>query len=128
MHFYNKITRQTFLLITLVALLVSCRTEVFYDNYDESGYKEDGLTKAEFIEDYRTCEKHKKRLHKVLIPIKYGWGYKGITIPDTIPNAFTWPIRGSGSTGPGIPRFAAVVKCAVCQKEFRSYKRKLKKT
>lgn len=118
---------RAFLLIAFIALLVSCRIEVFYENYDESGYKEDGLTKAEFIEDFRMCEKHKKRMYKALIPIKYGWGYKGITIPDTIPNAFTWPVIGSGSTGPGTPRFAAVVKCSKCQKEFRRYKRKHEK-
>lgn len=118
---------RAFLLIAFFALLVSCRTEVFYENYGESGYKEDGLTKAEFIEDFRMCEKHKKRMHKVLIPIKYGWGYKGITIPDTIPNAYSWPIRGGGSTGPGTPRFVAAVKCATCQKEFRIYKRKHEK-
>lgn len=119
---------QAFILMAFLALLVSCRTEVFYENYDESGYKEDGLTKAEFIEDYRTCEKHKKPMSKALIPIKFGWGHKGITIPDTIPNAYSWPIRGGGSTtGSGSPKFAAVVKCSKCQKEFRIYKRKQKK-
>jgi hypothetical protein len=120
---------RAFLLIAFLALLVSCRTEVFYENYDESGYKEDGLTKAEFIEDFRMCEKHKKRLRKALIPIKYGYAPGVTKVPDTIPNAYNWPqVGGSGSTGPAIPRFAAVVKCATCQKEFRIYKLKLKKT
>jgi hypothetical protein len=100
---------------------------VFYENYNESGYKEDGLTKAEFIEDYRTCEKHKKRMHKALIPIKYGYA-SGIKVPDTIPNAYNWPQVGGSTVGSSSPKFAAVVKCATCQKEFRIYKRKLKKT
>jgi hypothetical protein len=118
---------RAFLLITLVALLVSCRIEVFYENYDESGYKEDGLTKAEFIEDFRMCEKHKKRMHKVLIPIKYGNALGVTKVPDTIPNAYNWPQVGGSAVGSGSPKFAAVVKCATCQKEFRIYKRKHEK-
>ena len=118
---------RAFLLIAFLALLVSCRTEVFYENYDESGYKEDGLTKAEFIEDFRMCEKHKKRMHKALIPIKYGNALGVTKVPDTIPNAYNWPQVGGSTVGSGFPKFAAVVKCTICQQEFRKYKRKYEK-
>lgn len=118
---------RAFLLIAFLALLVSCRTEVFYENYGESGYKEDGLTKAEFIEDFRMCEKHKKRLHKMLIPIKYANALGVTKVPDTIPNAYNWPQVGGSTVGSGSPKFAAVVKCATCQKEYRKYKRKHEK-
>jgi hypothetical protein len=121
--FYHKNIHRAFLLMAIVALLTVCRTEVFYENYDETGYKEDGLTKAEFIEDFWTCEKHKTRLHKALIPIQYGYASGVTRVPDTIPNAYSWPQGGGCVIDSRSPRFAAVAKCSKCQKEFRKYKR-----
>jgi hypothetical protein len=122
-----KKAHRAFFVITLLAMLTSCRTEVFYENYDESGYKEDSLTKAEFIEDYWTCEKHKKRLHKALIPIQYGFASGGARVPDSIPNAYSWPLGGGCVVGSGSPRFAAVAKCSKCQKEYRKVKREFRR-
>lgn len=123
MLFYHKIIHRAFLPIAIVALLTACRIEVFYENYDESGYKEDGLTKAEFIEDFWTCEKHKTRLHKELIPIQYGYALGGTAVPDSIPNAYSWPQSGGCVINSRSPRFAALAKCSRCQKEFRKYKK-----
>lgn len=127
MLFYHKIIHRAFLPIAIVALLTACRIEVFYENYDESGYKEDGLTKAEFIEDYRTCKKHKKRLHKTLIPITYPRhqekAFKG---PDTIPNAYYRPIKAMGRHSAGTAFYAAVAICSKCQKELRKLKKENK--
>jgi hypothetical protein len=123
MLFYHKIIHRAFLPIAIVALLTACRIEVFYENYDESGYKEDGLTKAEFIEDFWTCEKHKTRLHKALIHITYRHQEKAFKGPDTIPNAYYRPIKAIGRHSAGTAFYAAVAKCSKCQKEFRKYKR-----
>lgn len=127
MLFYHKIIHRAFLPIALVVLLTACRIEVFYENYDESGYKEDGLTKAEFIEDFRTCEKHKTRLHKALIPITYRHQEKAFKGPDTIPNAYYRPIKAIGRHSAGTAFYAAVATCLKCQKELRRYKRQKRK-
>ncbi len=113
--------------VLIVALNLSCRTEIFYENYNESGYKEDGFTRAEFREDFWTCKKHKKRLHKTIIPIRYGLGAGGIIVPDSIPNANAWPHGGGCVVRLNSPRFIAVSQCAKCQQEYRKYKRAIKK-
>jgi hypothetical protein len=118
-----KKAHRAFFVLSLLALLTACRIEVFYENYDESGYKEDGLTKAEFIEDFRTCEKHKKQLHKALIPITYRHKKKEFKGPDTIPNAYYRPIKAIGRHRAGTAFYAAVAICPKCQKELRKYRR-----
>lgn len=100
-------------------LLLACKAE--YKTYGQ--YKKElkaqnkPTTRSEFIHDYLTCEKHNKRMHRAILPVKYG---VVCTYPQpnaSAPNPY-YTICGGGTLKK--PRFVAKPVCKTCSKEFKS--------
>lgn len=118
--------KKAVIVLLLSVLFVSCRTEVKYETYKESGYREDTLSRKAFIEDYWTCEKHQKRMYKTIVSVYYGFACGGFMVPDSIPNAYSRPDCGGCVKRQGAPQYSAIAYCSKCQKEFRKHKRRMR--
>lgn len=110
-----------FFIVSIAMLISACRVD--YTPYSKSEYKTKKLGHKAFIEDFRTCEKHNKRLHKAVVHVAYGIVCTEPTPPENLPHAVNSTICGGAVEG---KKFAVVLRCPVCQKEFKEYLKKKK--
>lgn len=90
-----------------------------YKTYKASGYGPDTkLTHKDYIEDFRTCEKHNIRLHKAIVGVEYGIVCLQDPVPQTFPHAYHKTECGGSVEG---PKFMLVLRCPLCQREFKEY-------
>lgn len=102
------------LLVSFSLLINACRVD--YTPYHKSEYKTKKLGPKAYKEDFRTCEKHTKRLHKAVVRVAYGIVCVKETPPETIPHAVNNTICGGAVEG---KKLAVVLRCSACQKEFK---------
>ncbi len=105
-----------FYIIVLIFISAVSACRVDYTPYHKSEYKTKKLGRKAFIEDFRTCEKHNKRLHKAVVKVAYGIVCVEETPPQSLPHAVNNTICGGAVEG---RKLALVLRCPVCQKGFK---------